>query len=68
MEGYFDKRNSLASMMRIASYRIHQSLCGKDAISIEEYWPIEGEEKREKDIFVADADMIAKIKKRHKIK
>lgn len=38
-EGFFDKEDRLAQMMRIASYRIHQSLVQKP-LRIDDYWPL----------------------------
>jgi len=57
-----------AQMMRLASYRIHQSLVEKP-VSIEDYWPLasDGEKEIQEPISI-DADMLAKIKRIHKLK
>lgn len=68
LEGYFNKEKKMACMMRFASFRIHQSLCGDKSLSINEYWPIEEFEEHTKDVFVADKEMVDKIMKVHKFK
>lgn len=68
MEGYFNKEKKLAGMMRIASFRIHQSLCGDKSLTIEEYWPLNELEEKTKDVMVADSEMIDKIMRVHKFK
>ncbi len=53
-------------MMRIASYRIHQSLVEKP-LSITQYWPLRGEHDV-KETLVVDKEMLEKIKRIHKLK
>jgi hypothetical protein len=65
-EGYLDKIDTEAKMMRIASYRIHQSLVEKP-LSIIDYWPLRGEYDV-KETFVVDKEMLANIKRIHKLK
>lgn len=53
-------------MMRIASYRIHQSLLDKkDQLSIDDYWPITDHEEQKIEPAKVDADLINKIRKIH---
>ena len=69
VEGYFDKMDRMAAIMRIASYRIHQTWAGKEAMNIHDYWPLfadKQQEKIEEDI-VMDAEMYFLIKQAHGI-
>ena len=45
-EGYFDKEDLAAANLRLASYRIHQSLVEKP-LKIEDFWPLWGDKKTE---------------------
>ena len=52
-------------MMRIASYRIHQSMVEKP-LNIDDYWPIEGLEKApEIKPAIANKEIINQIRKAH---
>lgn len=44
MKGYDERREDDASMLRIASYRIHQSLVQKP-MKLAEYWPLPSDKK-----------------------
>ena len=66
MEGYAEKKKETAKMLRIASYRIHQSLVEKP-LSLTEYWPIQGETEQRETI-VIDQETIDYIKKIHNVK
>jgi hypothetical protein len=65
-EGYFDKMDSLAQMIRIGSYRIHQSLV-KKPLKIEDFWPLWGDKKHASEKFVMSREMYAEIKKAHNL-
>lgn len=65
-EGYFDKIDIEAGMLRIASYRIHQSLVTKP-LSISEYWPLRGDKKPESERIVMTPEMFEGIKKIHNL-
>jgi len=52
---------------RLASFRLHQSLVDKP-LSIEEYWPIGSDKIKDSEPISVDAEMLAKIKRIHKIK
>lgn len=56
-----------ASMQRIASYRIHQSLVQKP-FTITEYWPLPSDKKQSRDTFYMTPEMLQKIKKAHNLK
>lgn len=45
-EGYLDKLNDDAGLLRIGFYRIHQSLI-KDALPIQEFWPLTTDTKKQ---------------------
>jgi hypothetical protein len=60
-EGYFDKIEHNASMLRLASYRIHQSLVGKDALKISDYWPLSSDKPIEQKRIVVTKEKIAEI-------
>lgn len=65
-EGLFDKMQVEAWNLRLASYRIHQSLVTKP-VSIEEYWPMDNKKKdAEKSIMTRET--YAEIKKAHNLK
>jgi hypothetical protein len=68
LEGYFDKELKLAGMLRISSFRIHQSLCGKDSLDIEAFWPLKGDRQKSNDTFTADREMVEKIMAIHNFK
>lgn len=65
-QGHFDKMDTEAKMLRIASYRLHQSLVEKP-LSIIEYWPLR-DEVEVKETMVVDAELLATIKRVHKLK
>ena len=54
-------------MHRLASYRIHQSLTGKDAVSIEKFWPMWSDKKSSSDKIVVDDEMLQRIIKNHRL-
>jgi len=54
-------------MARLASFRLHQSLVDKP-LSIEEYWPIRGDKSIDSEPIFVDHEMLAKIKRIHKLK
>lgn len=68
MKGYDERKEEEAAMMRIASYRIHQSLVQKP-MPLHEYWPLPSDKKQgpvtQK---YMTKEMLEKIKKVHKIK
>lgn len=66
-EGYFDKMDIEAQNLRLASYRIHQSLVTKP-VSIEKYWPLRGDKVQTEDKIIMTRDMYAEIKKAHNLK
>lgn len=70
MKGYEERTESEASMLRIASYRIHQSLVQKP-LKINDYWPLPSDKKVNKEVRYMRPEMltaIRNIKKVHKIK
>lgn len=66
LEGYFDKRKQDAAIVRMGSYRIYESLVGKDAVDIERFWSLYGDEKKTVKPISVDKAMIDKILKVHK--
>jgi hypothetical protein len=48
-------------MLRLASYRIHQSLVGKDALKISDYWPLSSDKPIEQKRIVVTKEKIAEI-------
>lgn len=48
----------------MASYRIHQSLVQKP-LSLEDFWPIDGDKERSNDRLIMTREMYAEIKKAH---
>lgn len=67
MIGYNDKAESEAAMLRIASYRIHQSLVQKP-LKIQEYWPLPSDKKVSRDVRIMTPEQLEKIKKRWGLK
>ena len=70
-QGYFDKQKELAQMMRIASYRIHQSLVQKP-LSMNEFWPIGDDKTESKKIVWGDTkeeaeEFYKKVKQAHNL-
>jgi hypothetical protein len=68
MKGYEVSIENEAALMRIASYRIHQSLVQKP-LSIKEYWPLPSDKnQRGRYKIIMNKEMCAEIKKDHKLK
>ncbi len=67
MVGYNEKAESEAAMLRISSYRIHQSLVQKP-LKIQEYWPLPSDKKVSRDVRIMTPEILEKIKNRWKIK
>jgi len=68
MKGYEERTETEAAMLRIASFRIHQSLVQKP-LTIEKYWPLPSDkEGRSRDTLIMTKEMLAKIKKAHNLK
>lgn len=66
-EGYFEKQNDDAKVIRFASFRIAESMVGSKALgSIESFWPMMGEEKEETKPLTKEE--MAGIFERHKSK
>lgn len=64
-EGYLEKENDFAKLIRFASFRIAESMVGSKAIgSINNFWPMEEPKKVEP----LSKERIEAIFKRHKIK
>ena len=55
-----------AAIIRFAAYRIHQSLVEKP-LTIERFWPLEGDKPRENTTLVFEEGLLDKIFNRHKI-
>ena len=67
-EGYFDKMDNGANNLRVASYRIHQSLV-KEPVKIEEFWPLWGDKKvKPDDKLIMTPELYQKIKKIYNLK
>lgn len=64
IEGHLEGVNSLAEMMRISSYRIHQSLVEKP-LSIEKYWPLPSDKESTEEGLIMTPDLLEKIKEIH---
>ena len=56
-----------ANMHRIAAYRIHQSLVGKDALPLNKFWPLHSDEATEVKK-VMTKEMLAEIARKHGLK
>lgn len=67
MMGYEERIETDAAMMRIASYRIHQSLVEKP-LTIQKYWPLPSDKSQSRDTYFMTKEMLEKIKKAHKLK
>lgn len=52
----------------MAAFRIHQSLVGKNALKIEQFWPIEKEDSKPIVKKVVTQEMWDKIVKKHGLK
>lgn len=68
-KGYDDRIETESGMQRMAAYRIHQSLVQKP-LTITEFWPLPSD-KGEKSItgfLPPSKEMLAAIKKAHKLK
>lgn len=61
LEGYLDKEKKILEVQRFAAWRIHQSLVSKP-LSINKFWPIDGEQKQEKTKLVVDMELWKQIK------
>lgn len=53
--------------LRMASYRIHQSLVTKP-LKIEEYWPLKGDKPKQTEKIEMTRELYAEIKKAHNLK
>lgn len=56
-----------AQIHRLAAYRVHQSLVEKP-LSIDKFWPLWSDKKREETKIVMDKEMFERIKKAHRLK
>lgn len=65
MKGHEERVEDEASMMRIASYRIHQSLVQKP-MKLQEYWPLPSDKKVSHVQKYMTREMLEKIQKRIK--
>ncbi len=64
LKGYEDRVEHEAVMLRIASYRIHQSLVQKP-LSITDYWPLPSDKETKKDTLFVSRDILKQIKQAH---
>lgn len=67
MEGYIAERKEESLKLRIASYRIHQSLVEKP-LTLEKYWPIDDIEDDNPDELIMTPEILEQIKKMHNLK
>lgn len=65
-EGYLEKNEDFAKVIRFASFRVAESFAGSKAIgSLEKFWPMDKEQKKAEPI---SAERIKAIFERHNIK
>jgi hypothetical protein len=65
-EGYLEKGEDFAKVIRFASFRVAESFAGSKAIgSLEKFWPMDKEQKKAEPI---SAERIKAIFERHNIK
>ena len=66
IEGYISARKEESLKLRIASYRIHQSLVEKP-LTLEKYWPIDDIEDDNSDELIMTPELLQQIKQAHNI-
>jgi len=68
-DGYNEKQEEKAKVIRFAAYRIAESMAGTKALgSIEKFWPMNGDEQPKKQIPKFTKEQYDAILNRHKIK
>jgi len=65
--GYEDKQDVQFSFLRMGLFKIHQSLVQKP-LSLKEFLPLSSDKVISHDTFTISKDLLAQIKKAHKMK